>query len=116
MRLIRYIVTNLAFAACLWLGIIEGIAGAANVALFLAWLAIVTSLFACTKDVVEVMAKRGRTVPMWVDQCFDLAVVVFLVWHGWWATAIGYVIHMGSIAVAYDKASKLCNSSPANAA
>lgn len=109
MRLIRYIITNAAFAVCLWFGIIEGISGAANVALFIAWIAIVTSLFACSKDVIEKLAQRGRTVPMWIDQSFDLMVVAFLVWHGWWATAIGYVIHMGSLAVAYDRASKLHN-------
>ena len=112
MRLFRYIAANALFAACLWLGIIHEIAGAANVGLLLAWWSIFVSAFLTHKDIVTEKRKRGRIVTLWIDQLFDGAVLLFMVWHSWWITGIGYLFHMVMVAASHRKA--FGNTSPSN--
>jgi hypothetical protein len=103
-RLIRYIITNAAFGICLWVGIVHGISGAANFGLLLAWWSICISAFLTNKDIIAEMRKKGRSVPLWIDQIFDASVLLFMVWHAWWITGIGYLFHMVMVAAAHRKA------------
>lgn len=106
MRLVRYIMLNGLLAASLWFGIVEHVEGAAIVAMVLAWFTSVTSLFMLHKDVIAVIRKRGKTVPVPVDHAFDVAVVGFMLWGGWIITGIAYAFHILMIAVAFHKAFK----------
>lgn len=104
MRLFRYILCNAIFAGCLWFGIIEGISGAANVAIVWIWVVFATSLFLLYDEAIASYRKNGKLLPLWVDQVFDLCVILFLVWNGWIASGIAYLIHTAFIAVAHRKA------------
>ncbi len=93
-RQIKWAIINAAFGAALYFGIVFGVTGAANVALFYAWLSFVLSWGALSDDLVrKFQAGRSPTVPVWLDVWVDVAAIIFMVWHGWLWTAIAYASH-----------------------
>ena len=98
--------------AALWYGFVEGVQGAQNVGLLLAWVTIITSLFAVSENIADDLVRRhgGMSVPMWISWLLDFAVVTLLSWHGWMWTAGFYlfaalVLH-GCISLAQERARK----------
>lgn len=95
-RWLSYILCNGIFASMLYLGLIEGMTGAANAALFIAWWTIVMAILmtAIAKEkVIAHWREKPSPVPMWVDWTFDMAVCLLMAWHGWWVTVAFYAIH-----------------------
>jgi Na+/H+ antiporter NhaA len=103
MRKIRYVACNGAFATLLYLGITEGVTGAANIAMVWAWFVSIMTLFCMNDDAVEKMRQRGWAMPAWFDVAFAVSIVAFMVWHGWVATGLAYGVHIVFVAAIRDK-------------
>ena len=104
MKAFRWALINGLFAACLYYGFIENIDGAYNVAMFLAWATVITSLFVSSDGVVKKMKDGGRSVTMGIDVLFDTVVILVFAWFGAWVTATGYFLHAILQQAAWDKA------------
>jgi hypothetical protein len=103
-RRIKYVAINGAFAAALWFGIVEGVDGAANLAMAWAWFLAVVSL--CVSD--DAIAKtRNRfptpAIPETINVAYDLAIIGFMFWHDWMVTGGSYALHMIMMAGARQK-------------
>jgi hypothetical protein len=96
MRLLRYIVINSIFAACLWFGVLGESDGAENVALFIAWTISLFSLFTLSDKFMTPFLEKGmpRSVPQWFDAGFDIAVVMVFVWDGRFIIGFFYLLHL----------------------
>lgn len=94
-RLITYILINGIFSSALYLGLEQGIAGAANVAQFMAWWSFVNAVLSLLfwEKIVQHMRENPRSVPAWINNALDFCAIFFMVWHGWWWTGIAYAIH-----------------------
>ena len=92
-RLFTWMSLNGALVWCAWEGV-NGNVGAGRVLAFAAWLfAVVYWMVAVApKHVAAKAVAKGRSVPAWVSHGFDAAMIVFLVWHGWWLTGIAFVL------------------------
>ncbi len=93
-RAVMWVGINGAFGALLWFGLVEGVEGARNLGLFLAWANVILSFFMLVPDAQEAMAKKGRSVPKAASVTFDLAVTGLLVWCGAWVTGAAYALHI----------------------
>ena len=95
MRIIKYAVINGGFMACLYMGLIEDVGGALNVALFWAWLSFAVSPFSVSDEAIGWMAEDNKfpSVPGWIDASVDVMVVVAFVWHGWIFTGMAFAVH-----------------------
>lgn len=92
-----WVAINGAFGALLWFGLVEGVQGALNLGLFMAWVFVFVSLFVFTDSAQAEMAKKWRSVPRPIGVASDLAITGLLIWYGAWVTGavymIGFVIH-----------------------
>jgi hypothetical protein len=88
----HWVAQNLIMTALLWLGV-RGSEGAANVFCFIVWLTLFCAVI-CFRDphARELFRTRGRSVPRWVDLVFSVGVTLALVYHGWFVTAIAYIL------------------------
>lgn len=93
MRAVKWGTEHALFMAVLVAGMVFDVKGAANVALWFAWLNIFLGLFLLCDDVCERLRARGRSVPAPVAVGCDIVVVVLMVWHGWMVTAAGWMLH-----------------------
>jgi hypothetical protein len=99
-KVLRWLLFNGLFAVILWFGIIGEIDGARRLGLFLVWTTFILSLFLCSEEVMSSVVSQGSSVPAWMDNSFDFAVLSFLIWHGFIWSGIAYAIHfIFSIAV-----------------
>jgi len=89
LRAIYWTATNSAMAALAWYAV-NGSMGAANVLVFVTWfvLSLVSLSFFLPDEEIEKIQKKGRSVPAWMSFVYDTAFVLFLVWNGWFLTAI----------------------------
>lgn len=103
MKFIRWALINGAVAALAYFGFVQGVEGAANVAIVMLWLTIVISPLALSKEMMAGL----RQMPMWykaVDTAYDISMTVFLLWIGMMWTGVFYLIHMLILAsVRYSK-------------
>ena len=92
-RLFTWIIPNGAMVWCALVGV-NGNIGAGRVLVLAAWFfAVVNCLVAITsKHVAAKITAKGRSVPAWISHGFDVAMIVFLVWHGWWFTGIAFIL------------------------
>ena len=88
-----WIITRALLVAGLWAGFVNGVQGAANIGLFMAWLLIVLSLFAQTKAVQEAYARDPSPVPAWLNRALQLLVLLFLLWHDAVITGAAWALH-----------------------
>ena len=93
MRALKWVLINSAFSGLLWFAVARGVEGAQNIVLALVWLLLLMTPLMWTADMQKTLAERGRPIPAWVDHTFDLAIVAVLLWHGWMATGIAYLLH-----------------------
>lgn len=106
MRIIRYFAFNTVFALSLYFGFFGDIEPAKNIAYFIAWLSIITSLFTGSDEVIEYMREKGRVIPKRFDATFDLIVTAVFVWSGAWVTASFYLVHWVLFEGAWVRAAK----------
>lgn len=95
----RWGLINGTFALFVVLGPGFGVAGATNIALFLAWLTFFMSSLFLNKDAKEIMLKQLKeknesfSMVLWADVLFDLSIISVFLWNNFWFTAIAYLIH-----------------------
>lgn len=100
-RAIRWAAVNALFLWLLWLGVVDGLEGAHNVAFFWLWFGIVVSFGCLVAEVREGMQKQGPSVPLGLNLLVDLAIAGFLAWHGYTITAALWVVHAYLVHSAY---------------
>lgn len=102
MKAFKWVVINSAFAALAWFGV-HGVTGAGNVFCFLTWLfAIMQCIVVGNKELCAKAKAMGRSVPRWLCVTYDIALLVFLLWHGWWFSAVAVVLMAFSTAAVFD--------------
>jgi len=91
---VKWLAFNGVFAGSLYFGYVEGIDGFVNVALFIAWLAVIVSPFTLAKPVLkEILNQGGPAMSDHVEGVFDIAVIVVFVYFGAWVTGAFYAVH-----------------------
>jgi hypothetical protein len=93
--IITWTVSNGLFAVSLYFWLVEGVKGAENVASFFIWLSFVITVCVAAKidDAVN-QTKSKSSVPLWLDQLYDLIIIGILVWSGFFFFAGMYLFHM----------------------
>jgi len=90
---LSWLIFNSALALCVWAAVIGQNVGFANVLYFVAWILAICSILTMTSEkAVACLKKLGPSVPSWLGRGFGILLVLFLVMHGWWATAIAFTI------------------------
>ena len=112
-RVVKWVIVNTAMLLLLWAGLVQGIEGARNIALFLVWLSFFTSLACFSDKLIAEVGTRGRSVPRIVDAIFDVTVLSMLVWHGCFVSGIAYAIHMVAMDRMWSEGAKLARSAEA---
>ena len=91
-RKITWTVVNAAYISLAWFAT-AGSVGAGRVLIFAAWYMAITSICVyCSKELKTKARSNGRSVPRLLSESVDLALVAFLVYHGWWTAAIATLI------------------------
>ena len=100
---VRWLLFNAILCVLAWFAVIQGIAGAARLLSVWLWLFAVV-LVSATLSKTQKKAARSvqRVVPAGLNRSVDLSVFVFLVWHGWWVTAIAAGLYLISAIYLYD--------------
>ena len=91
-KFIRWAIINGSIAPLAYFGFIEGVQGAANVAMVMLWLAICITPFALTDNITKMLQSK----PQWkkhVATAYDIAMCFFLLWIGMMWTGVFYLIH-----------------------
>jgi len=94
MRLFKYLTINCVFSALLYFGYIEEIEGAENVALFIAWVASIATLFSGDSTAADIKSGKLPLVPRQVAVLFDFGVVCVFVWFEAWWTGAMWLMHI----------------------
>ena len=103
-RVIKFITISALVAWCAYVSVVHGNVGAGRVLATLLWfLAVCYILLACNKEACAVVRSKGRGAPRWLCLGYDVAMTGFLVWNGWWATAIASGIILVATEVIYTK-------------
>ena len=93
----KYVLVNGLIFVAVWFGMVKGVKGAENVALFFLWFFSLCSLGYTNKEVIDKLAKRKEypAVPQFIDVSYDLTILTILIWYSYWVTGIVYLIHIG---------------------
>lgn len=94
MRILKWALWNGIFATFLYFGLVRGVSGAENVAVFVVWSLGVISLFSLSDEAVKTMVKKGFSVPIYIDIIFDFSVLVCLLWFSYIWAGMAYFIHI----------------------
>ena len=87
-KALTWFIVHTTLAAMLFAWFVHEIDGARNVFLFYVWtMAVVITIVLV--DPAKA-GRKGRSVPWWVSVPYSTLVVVFLVWHGAFATALAW--------------------------
>ena len=81
------------FAIAMYFGFFQGNEAAEAVAIFIAWLSIIASLFVGSDALQESIRKTGRAMPRIYNISFDIFATLMLLYGGWWITAFFYMFH-----------------------
>ena len=98
LRTIRWFLFNSMIAGTVYMGLIKDIEGLKNIAIFLCWAIIIISFFLVFSDearerLQEKFKDKKAPVPKWFNALWDIVISLFLVWFGYWFTAIVDFIH-----------------------
>lgn len=108
MHYLRWLLANGVFSACIYFGFIEGVDGAKNIALFLAWMTSIVSLFFYSDAVMkEIFKKQGALVNRTLDVIFDCCVLSVFLWYGYIVLSIFYFIQIISCGRMHDEKLKI---------
>jgi len=102
-----------------YMGAVEGSLGASRLYCFFAWIgALLTALAAFgiladpTDEKLAEARAKGYSLPAWVRWPLSIALVMFLVWHGWWGSVIAALITSVSNMVFFCKPNERSVQSP----
>jgi hypothetical protein len=93
--LVRPLLSATSIAAlmwCAWLAV-NGSEGAGRILQFAAWFMATTIVGAVCPEEFEDERSKGLPLPRWIHFGTGIALILFLVWHGWIWTAIALVLH-----------------------
>ena len=93
-RIAIWLAFNGVFAAAIYFGVVEGIAGAQRIASFMIWALFALSFCLLSDEMVRNAQKEPPAASQSVNFVYDLAVLGVLVWFGWGWSAAAYAIHM----------------------
>ena len=85
---------------CAWAGV-HGNEGAGRILQFFAWALSLSFLAAIFPAEFKEQREKGRTLPGWLSHGTGIALILFLVWHGWIWTAIALLLHEIGIAAIF---------------
>jgi hypothetical protein len=92
-RFILAFLTNALWLASIYLGFIQGMEGAKNIALFYAWVHFVFAMFATfNAEVLTAFVEKERPFPQWLSILCDMIAVAAFVWFGAWLTGAAVFI------------------------
>ncbi len=92
-RIFQWTLGNVAGAVCVWLAVIESSVVAGRILCAALWfVAAATMLVALSTTAREAAAKQGRSVPACIAGLAGWSLVLFLVYHGWWWTAVAAML------------------------
>jgi len=94
MSKIKWVLINGLFLFGLYYAYHEKVDFAENLVLFFAWVNIVFSFFMFADPVIEIMKKKGRSVPPWINVSSDLLVTSIFIAFGAWITGSFWLIHL----------------------
>lgn len=114
MRTLRWVLMNGLMLGGLVAGLVYGIDGARNVGLFMVWFCFVGSWGVFSEDLQKEVAKENKppAVPPWIDGMLDSSVVVLLVWHSLWISAVAYTLHILFLAHLRRKVGEIRKATP----
>lgn len=88
-----WFVSSSVFGAALYFGLVQDVAGAANVVQFYIWFNFILSLYMLSEKFVAEVRKKGTPqVPVWMNAVYQLCAVALLVWYGWFWAAAAYTL------------------------
>ena len=104
MKTIKWFLLNGLFAAMVWFGLVNGVVGARNIAIFAAWFCFVVSLLMLGSEAQKNVAKSNykQPVPPWLDRIFDSYISAMFIWYGFWLTGLVYFVHMLFLCTFYE--------------
>ena len=107
MKAIMWVIVNGLLSWAAYSGV-NGSVGAGNIFVFTTWLAVVNSFVICLANTIDpqTMEKelsKGPSVPLNISNVYDLGMISYLAYNGWWWTAIGTTLGMVLLAVVYHK-------------
>jgi hypothetical protein len=89
---LRWAAKNSGLACCAWLGV-NGNIGAGRLLAFVAWVfAVSLTISNLDKRSRQSLAKKGRQIPARLSHGLGIAMICYLVWNGWWWTAIAFML------------------------
>lgn len=92
-KLINWIVANGGIAALGTFAVITGHLGAARLSCFISWFCgSIQFLASFNKEIVEKARAHRTPISPWISHLMDFPMIGMLVWHGWWWTAIAWVL------------------------
>lgn len=100
MKSAKWVLINGLLGICLYFGYVEEVEGAKNIALFIAWLAIVSNIlmfFIDSDKMVLQMKEEGRSVPSFISITYSLLVTGFLLWFGASVTGVFYFVKISIV-------------------
>lgn len=104
-------IINALFVICFYFGFVENVEGARNLALFYIWTTIAVVLVTAAYPDEEAKriekAKQPNVMPRSIHITIHFAVLIGLLWYGWWITAVFYVIAVAMIHKMWEDKDKL---------
>jgi hypothetical protein len=97
MKILIWFAMNGLFASCVYFGLVEGIEGARNIAVFSTYFLFFGTICFCApsgKKFIRERLEKGLSVPRWMDAAFDICIVLSFVWFGYFVTGIVYLLHL----------------------
>lgn len=94
--ILKYIVYNTLFALSVYYGLYVGHAGALNIMKFMIWLSFIVAAlvyFASLANEKVLAGVKKPVIPPIVNQIYQIAITIALVYVGWFGYATLYVIH-----------------------
>lgn len=100
---VQWAIWRIVIIGLLYFGLTGNI-GAARLLIFWMWAFALLWLccLASSDEIAKPLKKRGRLVPKNLEIWIDIGMMLALVWHGWWMTAIAVAIQTLCACAIYD--------------
>jgi hypothetical protein len=96
-KVFRWFLINSIFATLVYFATVGGHPNVGNLLIALTaalcYGTIARQLGDAEKKAADRAALIAHPVPYWMDVLYDLAIILTLVWFGWWVTTVMYAVH-----------------------